>query len=50
MRDITRELKVGTCCGKCIPDAKLALHACLAQRNEVLAPSYFLGASSELAL
>jgi bacterioferritin-associated ferredoxin len=31
MRDLTRELRVGTCCGKCLPEAKKALSACLAQ-------------------
>jgi len=45
MRDITRELKVGTCCGKCIPDAKVTLNTCLSQRTNVLSPAYFLGAS-----
>ena len=25
MRDLTRELGVGTCCGKCIPEARSAL-------------------------
>jgi bacterioferritin-associated ferredoxin len=34
LRDITRELGVGTCCGKCLPEAKVALSACLASRNE----------------
>ena len=31
LRDITRELKVGTCCGKCLPEAKATLAACLSQ-------------------
>jgi bacterioferritin-associated ferredoxin len=31
MRDIARDLRVGTCCGKCVPEAKLALQACLNQ-------------------
>jgi bacterioferritin-associated ferredoxin len=35
MRDLTRELKVGTCCGKCLPEAKSALSACLAHRDSV---------------
>jgi bacterioferritin-associated ferredoxin len=29
LRDITRELGVGTCCGKCLPEAKVALSASL---------------------
>jgi NAD(P)H-nitrite reductase large subunit len=35
MREITRELKVGTCCGKCVPEAKAALMASLAHRSIV---------------
>jgi NAD(P)H-nitrite reductase large subunit len=34
MRDLTRELRVGTCCGKCVPEAKAALKACLTHRVE----------------
>jgi bacterioferritin-associated ferredoxin len=29
LRDLTRELGVGTCCGKCVPHAKAALSASL---------------------
>jgi len=29
LRDLTRELGVGTCCGKCLPEAKAALSASL---------------------
>jgi bacterioferritin-associated ferredoxin len=29
LRDLTRELGVGTCCGKCLPEAKSALSASL---------------------
>jgi bacterioferritin-associated ferredoxin len=32
LRELTRELGVGTCCGKCVPEAKAALLACAAQR------------------
>jgi len=28
LRDLTRDLGVGTCCGKCVPEAKAALSAC----------------------
>jgi NAD(P)H-nitrite reductase large subunit len=56
MRDITRELRVGTCCGKCVPEAKAALDACLAQRshaaqrNEAASPAYFPGIAAEFAV
>ena len=33
MRELTRELRVGTCCGKCLPEAKLALASCLDQQE-----------------
>jgi len=29
MRELTRGLRVGTSCGKCLPEAKAALAACL---------------------
>jgi len=29
LRDLSRGLGVGTCCGKCLPEAKAALHASL---------------------
>jgi bacterioferritin-associated ferredoxin len=29
LRDLTRELGVGTCCGKCLPEAKSALASSL---------------------
>ena len=29
LRDLTRQLGVGTCCGKCLPEAKSALAASL---------------------
>ncbi len=31
VRDLTRELGLGTCCGKCVPEAKATLAAALAQ-------------------
>jgi bacterioferritin-associated ferredoxin len=33
LRDLTRELGVGTCCGKCVPEAKAALSASLRARD-----------------
>jgi bacterioferritin-associated ferredoxin len=50
MRDITRDLRVGTCCGKCVPDAKAALKACLSQRTETASTGYFPGLSTEFAV
>jgi len=34
LRDLTRELGVGTCCGKCLPEAKATLSASLGSRTE----------------
>jgi bacterioferritin-associated ferredoxin len=43
LRDITRELGVGTCCGKCLPEAKAALttalDACEAARPGLFSPA-----------
>ena len=54
LRDLTRELGVGTCCGKCLPEAKVALSSCLASRNEsgVLAAAHacFPGTGPEFAV
>jgi len=33
LRDLTRELGLGTCCGKCLPEAKNALATSLGQHN-----------------
>jgi bacterioferritin-associated ferredoxin len=30
VRDLARELGVGTCCGKCLPEARMALSRCQA--------------------
>jgi len=56
MRDLTRELRVGTCCGKCLPEAKAALAACLPQlprapqRSESPSPVFFPGTATEFAV
>jgi bacterioferritin-associated ferredoxin len=54
LRDLTRDLGVGTCCGKCLPEAKAALSACLAVRGEsgVLAAAHpcFPGTGPEFAV
>ena len=49
MRDITRDLGVGTCCGKCVPEAKTAIAASLAHRKEAVSEPGFGGASPEFA-
>jgi bacterioferritin-associated ferredoxin len=33
LRDLTRELGVGTCCGKCVPEARATLSATLDSRR-----------------
>jgi bacterioferritin-associated ferredoxin len=50
MRDITRDLKVGTCCGKCVPEARDALDRCVAQRTDAASPGWFPRAAEEFAV
>ncbi|HEX3845902.1 MAG TPA: (2Fe-2S)-binding protein [Steroidobacteraceae bacterium] len=42
MRDLTRELGVGTCCGKCVPEARSVLSASLDSASD----GYLLGAAT----
>ena len=49
LRDITRNLGVGTCCGKCLPEAKAALSASLEARETSL-PGLFSPAATEFAV
>ncbi len=49
LRDLTRELGVGTCCGKCLPEAKAALSHSLNAHGESVTLSYFPHAGSEFA-
>ena len=49
MRDIARDLGVGTCCGKCVPEAKAAISASLAHRRESVSEPCFGGPSPEFA-
>jgi len=49
LRDLTRELGVGTCCGKCVPEARAALSACHDAGGESALLRYFPRASSEFA-
>jgi bacterioferritin-associated ferredoxin len=54
LRDLTRELGVGTCCGKCVPEARATLSASLDSRSEsaVLAAAHacFPGTGTEFAV
>jgi bacterioferritin-associated ferredoxin len=49
MRDLTRDLGIGTCCGKCVPEAKSALSASL-DAGESRRPHLFATAVSEFAV
>jgi len=49
LRDLTRELGVGTCCGKCVPEARATLSASLDSHGDSTAHGYFAGAATEFA-
>jgi bacterioferritin-associated ferredoxin len=49
LRDLTRELGVGTCCGKCVPEAKATLSASLDSHAGSTALVYFPRHSTEFA-
>ena len=53
LRDLTRELGVGTCCGKCLPEAKATLSASLDDKASLDGESagfgYFPRAGTEFA-
>jgi bacterioferritin-associated ferredoxin len=53
LRDLTRELGLGTCCGKCLPEAKATLSASLEARSESTAHAaalvYFPQVGTEFA-
>ena len=49
MRDITRDLGVGTGCGKCVPEAKAAIAAAASLAHRKDAAPCFGGASPEFA-
>jgi bacterioferritin-associated ferredoxin len=40
MRDLRRELGVGTCCGKCVPEAKAILSCSLGQAEPATSGCY----------
>jgi bacterioferritin-associated ferredoxin len=50
LRDLTRELGLGTCCGKCLPEAKATLSASLESRSESAAHAFFRPAGTEYAV
>jgi len=49
LRDLTRELGVGTCCGKCLPEAKAALASSLDARDSAR-PGIFSPPATEFAV
>ena len=49
LRDLTRELGIGTCCGKCLPEAKSALADSL-KSCESSRPGLFSPAVTEFAV
>jgi bacterioferritin-associated ferredoxin len=50
VRDLTRQFGLGTCCGKCVPDAKLIVTACLNAREDSCVPSGFFPAAASESL
>jgi bacterioferritin-associated ferredoxin len=49
MRDLTRELGLGTCCGKCVPEARATLSASL-DYCAGSTPAFFSPAQTEFAV
>jgi len=50
LRDLTRELGLGTCCGKCLPEAKATLTASLDSHSESARLAYFPASGTEFAV
>jgi len=48
LRDLTRELRVGTCCGKCVPEARATLAASL-EREAPSESGFFSRPAAEFA-
>ncbi len=46
MRQLTRELQVGTCCGKCVPEARAALSSAIAQCQRAAAQDVSVAAGA----
>ncbi len=49
LRDLTRGLGVGTCCGKCVPEARATLSASLDSHKDSEAQAYFSAGTAEFA-
>jgi bacterioferritin-associated ferredoxin len=45
MRDLTRELGLGTCCGKCVPEARSVLSSCLDAKPQSASTLFAPGAA-----
>jgi bacterioferritin-associated ferredoxin len=39
LKEVSRQTGLGTCCGKCLPEARVAMANCLAQHGD--RPSFF---------
>ena len=50
VRDLTRELGLGSCCEKCLPEAKATLSAALDSHGESVAHCYFPRTGTEFAV
>ncbi|MDP9084124.1 MAG: (2Fe-2S)-binding protein [Pseudomonadota bacterium] len=50
MRDLTRDLGIGTCCGKCVPAAKASLFASLEAGGDCAVAAYFSPSTAEFAV
>jgi bacterioferritin-associated ferredoxin len=51
LRDLTLELGVGSCCGKCLPHVKATLSQCVNAREEPASPAdFFPPAGTEMAV
>jgi bacterioferritin-associated ferredoxin len=48
VRDLTRQFGLGTCCGKCVPDAKRTLAAFLGAGEERTSAGLFSAPAAEL--
>jgi bacterioferritin-associated ferredoxin len=46
VKDLSRETGLGTCCGKCVPEARATIARCLAADST---PDFFQGASPAAA-
>jgi bacterioferritin-associated ferredoxin len=50
VRDLTRELGLGSCCGKCVPEARATLAAALDSHAESVSHHYFPRGGTEFAV